>query len=144
MFVLNKQVKQKFGSSHSNVFLKVGVPREKWKSRKNPWRKTLKELAFGKVVVYKFSKRDFLHRYFERILLKIISYIILSLYFLKFNNNFFQRTALGGCFWKLQKLNGVPEWWYSWNSKLFFRIPFQFFSSLIFVNLLMPGGNKSS
>ena len=30
LFVRIKQrVKQKFGSSHSNVFLKVGVPREK-------------------------------------------------------------------------------------------------------------------
>ena len=28
LFILNKRVEQKFGSSNSNVFLKVGVPRE--------------------------------------------------------------------------------------------------------------------
>ena len=50
MFVLNKRVKQKFASRHSNVLLKVGVPRKKQKSRRNPWKKPSKELVFGKVV----------------------------------------------------------------------------------------------
>ena len=71
------------------------------------------------------------------------------LYFKKFNNNYFQGRPLGGCFWKLWKLNSVLEYKCFWNSKtyecqehLFFRIPFTF-HSLFFVNLLKPGGNKS-
>ena len=44
LFVLHKQVKQKFGSSHSNVF------REKNKSRENPRKTTVKKLFFGKIV----------------------------------------------------------------------------------------------
>ena len=43
-------IKQKFRSSHSKVFLKVGVPRGKLKRRKNPRKKNLQELIFGKVV----------------------------------------------------------------------------------------------
>ena len=73
--------------------------------------------------------------------------------FLKFNNNYFQGTLLGRCFWKLWKLNGALEYRCSWNSKtsyvlefyeqLFSRKPFTF-HSLFFGNPLMPGGNKNS
>ena len=36
LFVLSKRVRQKSGSSHSNVFIKERVHREKYESRENP------------------------------------------------------------------------------------------------------------
>ena len=53
LFVLSKRVRQKSGSSHSNVFIKERVHREKYESRENPWKATLKELIFGKVVGFR-------------------------------------------------------------------------------------------
>ena len=40
-------------SLHSNVFLKERDHREKWYSREKPWKRTLKELIFGKVVGFR-------------------------------------------------------------------------------------------
>ena len=74
-------------------------------------KKTLK-LGFGKVVVcrstnfWKVNSVTDVFKGFCEKSLYLKSYIILSLYFIKFNN-FFQRTPLSGCFWKLWKLNGV-------------------------------------
>ena len=53
IFLLNKKVKQKSGSSHSNMFLKVGVPREKLKSREKPSKNFLVHLQAEGLQLFK-------------------------------------------------------------------------------------------